>query len=246
MPKSFVSNRSGAGAAHLGWSMFGARSLLCVGEDGSPGGGAPPPPPAPGTPPGEPSPKTTFTQEEVNRLVGAARQEGRQAAAKTAPPAPPTPSGDADDEKVTLKSIKQELEETKTRQKFEKRAAKLGITDDDQLEDLYVLYKAQKPDDDSGWFDKKTKSLGIRPSSSAATAPVVPPGSHTPPISDKGPPAPGGLVDVDRALADNPLGMDKPTFDRLAAKHGVEKARRMQIEAVMQRGDSIKVLKPQG
>lgn len=185
----------------------------------------------------------------MDKLVGKARQEGRDAASKKTPAPAPSHDGGASTvvEEVTLKSIQAELAETKLRARFDKRAAKLGI-DDDASEDLFELYRAQKPSDDSEWFEKKMKTFGIKqPAATTATiTTTAQAGQQTPPISDKGSPAPGNASDWEREFAENPIGMSPAARQRMDAKHGVEKARKMRLEAANAQAERIKVTKPQG
>jgi hypothetical protein len=79
-----------------------------------------------------------------------------------------------------------------------------------------------------------------------AAAPVVPTGAAQPPISDKGSPAPGGVLDWEREYAENPIGMSSAARQRMDAKYGADKARRMRVEAAQRQAETIKVTKPQG
>ena len=247
--KTFSTLRIALGAAHTSYSMFGARGPMLMPEpSGVPAPGAPAPgAPAPGAPAPAPAPAgdPVFTAEQqavVNQLIGKARIEGRESAPKkTDTPAAPT----GDDDPVTLKSLKADLEEAKLRGRFDKHAAKNGI-DDDATEDLFALYKMQKPADDSEWFDRKKKVLGLKASTTGAGAGNPPPLPVTPPISDKGSPAPGGVLDWERELAENPIGMSAAAFQRMVAKHGSGEAWRLRIEASNRQAAAIKVTKPQG
>lgn len=107
------------------------------------------------TPPSASANVRTFTQEEVNRLTAKAREEGRQRAAKA-------PTGnDAGGESLSLKEIQDRLAESELRRGFDRRAMKLGI-DDDAADDLFDLYKAQKPQDPQAWFDAKASRFGLK------------------------------------------------------------------------------------
>lgn len=83
------------------------------------------------------------------------------------------------------------------------------------------------------------------PTPSQPQAPVVQPGAAQP-ISDKGSPAPGGVLDWEREYAENPIGMSSAARQRMDAKYGPEKARRMRIEAAQRQAEVIKVTRPQG
>jgi hypothetical protein len=76
-------------------------------------------------------------------------------------------------------------------------------------------------------------------------SPQIQPGAHAP-ISDKGSPAPGGVLDWEREFAENPIGMSPAGRQRMDAKYGAEKARQMRLEAARAQADRIRVTKPQG
>lgn len=79
------------------------------------------------------------------------------------------------------------------------------------------------------------------------TAPAQPaPVSTAPPLSDKGSPAPGGVLDWEREFAENPIGMSSAARQRMDAKYGAEKARRMRVEASARQAEQIRVEKPKG
>src|SRR3990167_7970610 len=110
-----------------------------------------------------------FSQEEVNRIAASAREDGRKSALKTpssgqpppaaaapapVPPPAPTVTGNDESERVTLKQLKERLDESEMRREFDKRASKRGI-DDTVSEELFEIYKAQKPSNADEWFEKK-------------------------------------------------------------------------------------------
>lgn len=102
------------------------------------------------------TPPKTFTQDEVNRIAAKAREEGRKAAL---PRETPKSEPKGDDERLTLKELNAKIEDAETRRRFERQAAKRGVTDDEALDDLYDLYRAQKPTDEAAWFEKKAKAF---------------------------------------------------------------------------------------
>lgn len=73
----------------------------------------------------------------------------------------------------------------------------------------------------------------------AATAPVVPSQPSNPqPLSDKGAPVPGGVLDWEREYQENPIGMSAAARRAMDAKYGADKARAMRLEAARsQKGD---------
>jgi hypothetical protein len=98
--------------------------------------------------------KVTFTpeqQEQVDRIVAerVARVKQPVAAAKTA-------DQDTPSEALSLKSLKAELEETKLRAAFDKRAAKLSLPDEDH-DDLFENWKNKQPDAREAWLEQKAK-----------------------------------------------------------------------------------------
>lgn len=151
--------------------------------------------PAPTTPPATPpageTPKV-FSQEEVNRLVGVARQEGRDAAAKKTPtvtPAP-APTADDDDEKVTLKSLKATVTALTERTGFDKRVMRFGLSEDD-ADDLFELAKARGKTGDTEWLEARAKRFSPAPAQQPAPPQQPAPGQQptTPPASNRGAPA---------------------------------------------------------
>lgn len=240
---------SGAGGAHFGF--FGRPRMLMNeadggggGTGGSAGGSSAAPPPAgdnAGTAPPQESPKL-LTQEQVNKIVAdrLAEDRARRPGSATPPPAPKP----RDDEPLSLAKLKAENEALAMRMSFDKRAAKLGI-DDDTADDLFELYKVQRPEDPSAWFEKKSKVFKLTNATSQQTTTTDPTKTATvqpsgPPISDKGSPAPAS-VDFERSLADNPFGFGGVDKERLIAKHGKEKGTRMWMEAAERKAGSIKV-----
>jgi hypothetical protein len=231
--------------------MFGARGPCLEGADGT-GSGALPPAPAPAgdpTPAPVPAPapapaEVAFTPEQqavINKLVGQARQEGRNAAKPPAPaPAPIVPS--APEPKLTLEDIARELAETKMRARFDKQALRRGFSDD-TTDDLFDLYKAHKPTDDETWFTEREKRLVLKQAATPpgtqnpAPLPVVP---NTAPLSDRGSPAPNGAVGW-RYELNNPIGMSTAARAQMDAELGVDKARKMRLEAARGQASTMKV-----
>lgn len=96
--------------------------------------------------------------------------------------------------------------------------------------------------------DSFLNDLGLAKATQPATqtpSPTIQPGA-TAPISDKGSPAPGGVLDWEREFAENPIGMSPAARQRMDAKYGIEKARAMRLEASRAQAERIKVTKPQG
>lgn len=243
--------------------MFGSRGILRAPEGDGSGGAAPTPPPG-GDPTPAPAPapapaptEVVFTPEQqavINKLVGQARVEGRNAATKAQPaPQPSAPPPAPAEQKLTLEDIARELAETKARARFDKQALRRGLSDD-AADDLFELYKVQKPTDDENWFTEREKRLGLKqpatqPQPSTTTTAPAQPQPSGPPLSDKGSPAPGGVVNWEREYAENPGFMSAAARAAMDAKYGHEKARRMRIEAVNAPGgqaERLRVVTKQG
>ncbi len=165
-----------------------------------------------------------FTQEDANRIAAKAREEGRRSAAKEReqqPVKPPETKVD-DGEKLTLKELKAQLDETKRRADFEKKTRKYAL-DDEGADDFYDLYKAQNPSEPD-WFDKKAK-LFVKPTitppvpaspvtaTAATEAPKSPPTAPSAP-SGFGLPTQDGIPDIFSMTEDQrkqltPMGIRK-------------------------------------
>lgn len=210
--------------------------------DGSPGGGAAAASPAaPTAAPTAPETPPTSIVDQVASLIDSklkafengffanARRAGvlkkDEPAAPAAPPAaaPASTGLSADDVKAMIAR-----ENAIARVSTE---SKLTSAQEKWMRDLV---EASKPDDVLGYCKSFVTDLGIvRPAepSTPAIAPVQPaPGG--PPLSDKGSPAPGGVVNWEREFAENPGFMSAAARAAMDAKYGPEKARRMRIEAV--------------
>lgn len=215
------------------------------------------------TPPSGAAPRL-FTQEEMNRVAAEAREQGRKSAirqqpgAPTPPPVAPAPvNAPAPDDggRVTLKQLQEQLDEEKMRRAFDKRAARRNLTDE-QSDDLFELYRVQRPADPDAWFDKKSAVYGFgKPGSGSTTPPAAPPAAATPaataqptaqPISDKGAPSPGGVTLWQRELAENPLGMSAAAVNAMTAELGADAARKKLVEAGLRQAERIRLwVKPQ-
>jgi hypothetical protein len=180
-------------------------------------------------------------QSQVNALIAQARREGAASATKKVAPAPAAPSNPAPVAPASapdqIASMAARLEEMEMRGRFDRIAIKAGL-DDSQADDMFVLFKAQRPQDPQAWLGEKSKVFGIgpRPASTtpisatttaptsaqpapAATAPKVPPAL--------GSPAPGDARDEESILLNRPLEANSHDFTRLVSKHGPVKALEM-------------------
>lgn len=226
-------------------------------------GETPAPTPSPGGNPTQapnPAPsEIVFTPEQqavINKLVGQARQEGRTAAQAAKPPvsAPvPTPAPQPEP-KITLEDIARELAETKMRARFDKHALRRGLSDE-AADDLFDLYRVQKPSDDEQWFGEREKRLGLKQppstppaSQTTTTAPVVQVVANTAPISDHGAPAQQGSIGWRYALAHRPMSMTKAEIAQMDAEIGdPDKARKQRLTAANAQAQNLRVVvKPTG
>jgi hypothetical protein len=167
--KTKTTHRSGAGGSHIGFRMFGARGPLL--QEADAGGGSSGGSEASETaeaqtagdkPAGSPGEAKSFTQADVDRIVKERLDKERRKQGKPSPaPTPPAEDG----EKLSLKHLQAQLEDEKTRRKFDRRVAKLGL-DDTAADDLFTLYQAQKPQDEDAWFESKSKLFGGQATSS--------------------------------------------------------------------------------
>lgn len=203
----------------------------------------------------------SLPQSQVNALIAKARREGYESAAKrlqpptqtpAAMPAPVAPTNG--DPLAALAAMQTRLDEMEMRTRYVPLAVRAGW-DDAQTEDMFDLYRTQRPQDTASWIQEKTQKFGLgraspnpHPTSTQSqtqltTIPAVP---SQPPISDKGSPAPGGVLDWEREYAENPIGMSSAARQRMDAKYGPEKARRMRVEAAQRQAEGIKVERPKG
>ena len=134
-----------------GNGFFGARGILCApeGEGGGGAGGAPAATSegekAVTPPPGKGATFTPEQQEEVNRIAARAREDGRKAATKEKP-IEKAPASSDEDKPLTMKELAAENAAIKARMSFDKRIAKLGLSDE-AADDMFALNQLQKPAD---------------------------------------------------------------------------------------------------
>lgn len=120
-----------------------------------------------------------FTQDQVNAIVQDRLAKDRA----IRPAAQPAKPADRPADKSTDSDLRAELEEMKLRNAFDKRAAKFDISDS-ASERLFKLYKAERPEDTSAWFDVTATEFGLKAptvsnpnpgANSANTAPAIDP-----------------------------------------------------------------------
>lgn len=241
--------------------------ILRNAEDSSPGGGrSPAPEPEPAASP-EPTGDSGTAAEPLEAVVAKAvasalaaeipklrngvfadlRRDGALKKEKTVPqPTAPTPQGaPAPVGGVALADVEAMMERERV---ITTRQAKLDLSDA-----VVRRMRSALQGVDAGQYaaeaDSFLSDLGIgkrTTNAEPATAPVVPASPAQPPISDKGSPAPGGVLDWEREFAENPIGMSAAARQRMDAKYGADKARRMRLEAAQRQAENIKVTKPQG
>jgi hypothetical protein len=142
----------------------------------------------------------TFTQEEVNRISAQARQEGRASALKKAPAASPAAEPAQVTEASRLQQVEAQLAEAQLQRSFDRYAARAGIPED-AVDDLFELYKAQKPTDPTEWFTAKAQRFGFKGNMSTTTQSQNPEPARPAPAAPSAParvdvPSAGGLVNI--------------------------------------------------
>lgn len=188
-----------------GNGFFGARGILCAPEGDGGGGGAGAAAKSEGeavTPPPASVKFTPEQQEEVNKIAARARDDGRKAATKQTEK-PPAPAPADDGEKLSLKSLQAELAETKARAAFDKRVAKLGLSDE-AADDMFSLHQLQKPTDQAAWIESKSKlfvngasvPINPQPNTTTTTEPAKQPAAAPSAPSQVNPLTSGGLVNL--------------------------------------------------
>lgn len=194
----------GPGAAHIGFSMFGARGPLRSGEDVSNGAAVPPAPPPSATPPapGEPAPpapgaaasEKMLPQSQVSALIAAEKrdteaktrakvlQEIKDAeAAKVSPAKPKTEvSG-------TLSHADVQNIITRNRE-FDRAVITAGLSDR-QISRMSQAMAADAPDNVAAWSAQYLEDMGITKAPAAAAAPTPPASAATPPEPQRATPA---------------------------------------------------------
>jgi hypothetical protein len=231
--------------------------------DGSPGnGGADPaaPPPGDAQPP---APTPPLTLDSITKAIAPLIADQVKAAADginanlrragvfkqekpngetVAPPSPaPSPAAAPAQPGLTTTDVKVMLE----RMRVTTRAATEHKLTDAQIKRMESALDAEKPDDIAAWTSTYLADMGLaKAADPAPPQPSVPNPTPMPngaPISDKGSPAPGGVVNWEREYAENPIGMSTAARQFMDAKYGAEKARKMRVEAVLQKHGGMKV-----
>jgi len=233
------------------------KRIFMTEEGGSPGGGAVPPvPPAPDAAPKAPEQPAPLTADTVativatavdaklkafeNGLFANARKAGLLGKDKSAPDSSATPPASAAapaSTGLTEADLEARLEQERviTRVQVENKLS------DAAVKRLKSAMRAEKPDDVSSWTSAYLADLGlVRQAESPTPAPSAPVVPNVAPISDRGSPAPNGAVGW-RYELNNPIGMSAAARAQMDAELGVEKARRMRLDAARNQASTLKV-----
>lgn len=105
-----------------------------------------------------------FTQEQVNAIVQQRLAEDRARRTKEPVVAPkPEPKVESKTSKTDeVSAMQSKLEELTLRMTFDKRAAKLDLTDS-AGDRLFKLYKDERPADTAAWLDEVAKEFRLTP-----------------------------------------------------------------------------------
>lgn len=114
---------------------------------------------------------------------------------------------------------------------------------------MRAMVEAEKPDDPGAWVSSFVTDMGLVRATETATqapapAPVAVPSAA--PVSDKGSPAPGGVVGWRLELATNPINMSVAARQQMNAELGEEKARKQRLEASRGQAERMKVIWKKG
>lgn len=220
--------------------------------DGSPGNGAPAAPPAPAeppAPPAAPAPTPAVTVDQVkslmtemlggfkNEFFANARKAGLLKKEETPPPTPPASPAAAAPTAISLADVESMLE----RERVITRVATEHKLSDAQVKRMKSMIAAEKPEDVGGWVSAFVTDMGLVKAAEQPVPPTPQPQPNGHPISDKGSPAPGGVVNWEREFAENPIGMSAAARSAMDAKHGRDKAIKMRLEASQAQAARIKV-----
>ena len=220
--------------------------------DGSSGNGAPAAPSAPPAPAAEPTAPVTPAASTVdisavvdaklkafqNEFFANARKAGLLKKDESATPAPqPTTSASSAQAGLSMSDVEAMLE----RERVITRVATEHKLSDAVVKRMKGMIAAEKPDDVSGWVSSFVTDMGLARTSEptpATPSPAVVP--NTAPLSDRGSPAPNGAVGW-RYELNNPIGMSAAARAQMDAELGVDKARKMRLDAARNQASTMKV-----
>lgn len=206
--------KSGPGAAHIGFSMFGARGPLRE-EEGAGGSSAAPVAPSaaaqgePAPAPGAPAEKL-LPQSQVSTLIAEAKRETeaktrarvlQEIEAAKAPQPAPKPTAKADGSMSA-----EDVQTLLSRDRAFTRATATANLNDRQLARMEAALKADNPPDVAAWSAAYIEDLGIVKQVAQPAAPAAPPQAPQetakPPTAPTAPSAPAspttqqGMVDL--------------------------------------------------
>lgn len=229
-------------------------------EGASPGGGAVPPAPADPATNGSGQPAfslddikaavaqtvaTTVAEkfaEQSNGLFANLRKAGVLKQDKPEEPKQPQPT--APSAALSMADVEAMLERERV---ITARATKHDLNDA-QIRRMKAALSGVSADRFADEADAFLSDLGLAktttPPATVNTqqAPAATPAPPTPPISDKGPPSPGQYTpNWKLELGQNPIGMSPAARTAMDAELGVEKARKMRLEASRQQAERIRV-----
>lgn len=223
--------------------------------DASPGGGAVPAVPAePPAAPAAPAP-AAVTVDQVKSLMtemltgfkNATFAELRKAGALGKDkPSTESPKDPPSATPAAAAPASSGLTEAALEARFEQERVITRVQVENKLTDAQVkrmknALRTEQPEDAASWASAYLTDLGlVRTTETAQTTPAPVPQPSGQPISDKGSPAPGGVVAYERELAENPVGMSQAARNAMDAKYGVEKARKMRVDAAQAQLSRIK------
>lgn len=238
--------------------IYQTKRFLMNEADGSPGNGAPaatpPAPAAPAAAPTAPETPPAVSLDQVKGLIGEQlsgfkngffaelRKAGLLGKDKPAnepatPAAAPTSAPQAGALTEAELDARLEQERVITRAQVENKLS------DAAVKRMKSALRAEKPDDVGDWVTSYLADLGLARTTSTETPPTppaVPAVPNTAPISDRGSPAPAGAVGWRYELT-NPIGMSAAARAQMDAELGVEKARKMRLEAARNQAANLKV-----
>lgn len=232
--------------------MFKHDRILRNEEGGSPGGGtAPPAPPTPPSDPGTPAPAAPVIPVDALKSAVAEALTGalpklrdgifadlRKSGALRKDPESPPPAAAPASTGLSAADVEAMLERERV---ITARATKHNLGDA-AVRRLKASLTGVSPENFATEADSFLADLGLVKAPTAATpAPTPAQPSNPQPISDKGSPAPGGVLDWEREYAENPIGMSVAARSAMDAKYGKEKAQRMRVERALERGAGIRV-----
>lgn len=227
--------------------------ILMNEEGSSPGGGVPPvvapatPPASPGaTPPAEPAVPISQLKTVIGEVFGELRNglfaDLRKAGALGKEKPVPEPSAAAPASPgLSMADVEAFVSRDRvlTRVEIEN---KLTVEQSGYMRAaLKEIDPSELPAKAASYLTAMGLAKGAEPTPSTPAAAVVAVPASGPPISDKGSPAPGSATNWEREYAENPIGMSPAARAAMDAKYGVEKARRMRVEAAQRQGENIRV-----